>query len=395
MRTDSLSSLCTLIVRGISPKYTETGNGVMVLNQKCIRDHALSYAHARFHDIDVKPVNPDKYLQDGDALINSTGHGTLGRTTLVRNIGQDMIVDSHITIVRPDKTILYPPYFGYIIRKLESEFISLATGTSGQTELPRALLQNLKITFVESQEKQRRIVKELDSALEKIEQAIELTKSNYKNSVALFELYRDEAFDSIDKGYVKKLDEVCEKVEYGSSAKSERRGKVPVIRMGNIQQGRIDWDNLVYSNSDEEIEKYRLNYDDVLFNRTNSPELVGKAAVYKGETEALFAGYLIRIHRNTHLLDADYLNYYLNGTAAKNYGVSVMSKSINQANINGTKLKSYPIPVPPLKDQKIIVAKLNHIRQASDELQKAYSKKLSDLAKLKVLLLNRVFEDIL
>src|SRR4051794_15974094 len=108
------------------------------------------------------------------------------------------------------------------------------------------------------------------------------------------------------------LDDVVSGVEYGTSSKSERSGKVPVLRMGNIQNGRFDWNDLVYTNDEEEINKYLLKKNDVLFNRTNSAELVGKTAIFKGERPAIFAGYLIRIHLNQELLDPSYLTYFLN-----------------------------------------------------------------------------------
>jgi type I restriction enzyme S subunit len=133
-----------------------------------------------------------------------------------------------------------------------------------------------------------------------------------------------------------KLGEVCEDVEYGSATKSKETGKVPVLRMGNIQNGRFDWDDLVYTSDAAEIKKYLLKKNDVLFNRTNSAELVGKTAIYKGEQPAIFAGYLIRINYKDDLLDGDYLTYYLNTRAAKVYGNSVRSFGVNQSNINGT-----------------------------------------------------------
>jgi len=122
----------------------------------------------------------------------------------------------------------------------------------------------------------------------------------------------------------KKLGDVCEKVEYGSSAKSKPEGKIPVLRMGNIQNGAIDWKGLVYTADKEEIDKYLLKHNDVLFNRTNSDEHVGKAAIYKSERSAIFAGYLIRIHRKEDLIDADFLNYYLNSHTTRKYGKSVL-----------------------------------------------------------------------
>ncbi|MDY7800683.1 restriction endonuclease subunit S [Aeromonas caviae] len=106
-------------------------------------------------------------------------------------------------------------------------------------------------------------------------------------------------------------------IEYGSSAKSSSRGRVPVLRMGNLQDGQIDWGDLVYTNNDYEISKYELNDGDVLFNRTNSIDLVGKTALYKGIKKAIFAGYLIRIKVDPQCLDARYLNYFLNTPTAK------------------------------------------------------------------------------
>ena len=128
------------------------------------------------------------------------------------------------------------------------------------------------------------------------------------------------ALPALQKGWAwVRLGELSIGVEYGSAAKSKEAGKVPVLRMGNIQNGRFDWQNLVYSDNDAEIKKYLLKKNDVLFNRTNSPELVGKTAIYKGERPAIFAGYLIRINYLPTIVDADYLNYFLNSHFAKTY----------------------------------------------------------------------------
>lgn len=110
--------------------------------------------------------------------------------------------------------------------------------------------------------------------------------------------------------------------------------------MGNIQDGKISWDDLVYSNDSTDIAKYTLYKDDVLFNRTNSPELVGKVGIYKGERPAIFAGYLIRINYKKEMLNPIYLANILNSDTIRNHGFSVMPKSVNQANINGTLLKA-------------------------------------------------------
>ena len=239
---------------------------------------------------------------------------------------------------------------------------------------------------------QRRIVKILDEVFEKIAKVKENAEKNLQDSKDLFESYlRNILINSKKKWGAKPLGELCERVEYGSSSKSKKEGRVPVLRMGNIQDGKLNWDSLKYSDDEEEIEKYLLKYNDVLFNRTNSPELVGKTAIYKGEMPAIFAGYLIRIHRNEKLLDADYLNYFLNSDLAVKYGNSVVISSVNQANINGQKLKNYPIPALPIREQKSIVKKLDALSAETKKLEAIYEQKIADLEELKKSILKKAF----
>jgi type I restriction enzyme S subunit len=237
---------------------------------------------------------------------------------------------------------------------------------------------------------QRRIVSILDEAFESIVTAQANAARNLQNARALFDSHLQSVLLS-KKWKWKSLGDLCDGVEYGSSAKSKKQGKVPVLRMGNIQDGQLDWGNLVYSDDKDEIKKYLLNHNDVLFNRTNSPELVGKTAIYKSEMPAIFAGYLIRIHRKEDLLDAEYLNYFLNSQIAFDYGKTVVISSVNQANINGAKLKSYPIPTPSISEQRIIAKKLNALSAETQRLVAVYERKLAALDALKKSLLHQAF----
>ena len=150
----------------------------------------------------------------------------------------------------------------------------------------------------------------------------------------------------------------CINIQYGSSRKSESTGTMAVLRMGNIQNGRIDTQKLVYTSDKEEIAHYPLEYNDLLFNRTNSKELVGKTAIYKSEVSAIYAGYLIRI---TPLIDSDYLNYVMQTQFYWVYCQNVRSDAIGQSNINAEKLKNFIYPLTPLHEQKRIAKKLNSI----------------------------------
>lgn len=159
---------------------------------------------------------------------------------------------------------------------------------------------------------------------------------------------------------------VCTNIQYGSSQKSATSGKVAVLRMGNIQDGKLILDKLVYTSDEAEIEKYPLKYNDLLFNRTNSKELVGKTAIYKGEIPAIYAGYLVRI--TPLYMNSDYLNYVMQSQFYWSYCQSVRSDAIGQSNINAEKLKRFVFPLPPLAEQKRIVEKLEQLLPLCERL---------------------------
>ncbi len=141
--TSALADVATVIGRGITPKYLDHG-AVTVLNQRCIRGGRVDESAARLHDSELKPVRPEKLLQVGDILINSTGVGTLGRTAPVRALSKETTVDSHVTIVRPNSDV-DSAWLAYALSDLELTIEGMAEGTTGQTELSRHQLALLEI----------------------------------------------------------------------------------------------------------------------------------------------------------------------------------------------------------------------------------------------------------
>lgn len=180
-------------------------------------------------------------------------------------------------------------------------------------------------------------------------------------------------------------------VGYGTSAKSAKTGKMPVLRMGNIQNAKFDWNDLVFTSDADEIKKYELRPDDVLFNRTNSPELVGKTAIYRGEQPALFAGYLIRVNQIESLVNAQFLNLFLNSHVAKQHGNRVKTDGVNQSNINGEKLTNYPFPYCSLEEQKIIVEILDKTISKIDQMEDDVDIQLKKSEALRQSILKKAF----
>jgi type I restriction enzyme M protein len=167
-----------------------------------------------------------------------------------------------------------------------------------------------------------------------------------------------------------------------------------IFRMGEVQGGRlIDTGRMKFADiSRSEFKKYKLQPGDVLFNRTNSFELVGKTGIFDLQGDYCFASYLVRVLLKPNVMLSAFLNYFMN---SERFQVSVKkkaSKSINQANINATILANESVRFPEsLKEQKTIVIRLDHLREETQRLAGVYERKLNALDALKKSLLHEAF----
>ena len=128
------------IARGISPKYVSS-NGIRIVNQRCIRNHLIDYSLCRLSDRSKK-VPADKFLEQFDVLINSTGTGTLGRVAQVLVSSQEVSLDTHVTLVRANNRVL-PLVLGRSLENQEALIASLGKGATNQIELSRKDLGSL------------------------------------------------------------------------------------------------------------------------------------------------------------------------------------------------------------------------------------------------------------
>lgn len=393
------------ISRGKSPKYTEFSE-LPVINQKAIRWHGLQDEHLKYiHPGQIDQWTSERFIQEGDVLWNSTGTGTIGRACLVQkpHLSPPKVVDSHVTIVRPNKEIIDPRYLFAWIRspEIQGAIVDLSSGSTNQIELNRSTIAETRLPLAPLNE-QKRIADKLDGLLarvdacrERLDRVPQILK-RFRQAVlaaatsgALTEDWRE--YKGIENDWTAvELGDVAEGFSYGSAAKSAREGKIPVLRMGNIQNGQLDWDDLVFTSDPKEIKKYRLRAGDVLFNRTNSPELVGKTAVFKGEQEAIYAGYLIRVRCGKKLLPA-FLNYCLNSPAGRDYCWQVKSDGVSQSNINAKKLAAFPFDLPPLIEQCEIVTRVETLFTFADRLEARYTAGRERVDQLTPSLLDKAF----
>ncbi|KAB1662153.1 restriction endonuclease subunit S [Pseudoclavibacter chungangensis] len=161
---------------------------------------------------------------------------------------------------------------------------------------------------------------------------------------------------------IDQIGSLAESVNYGTSSKAGQEGKWPILRMGNISpSGRISTADLKYLDlPSNEVERFSVRPGDILFNRTNSPDLVGKTAVVRTNERFAYAGYLIRLRTNTRA-NPEFISGYLNSPHGKSTLRGMCKSIIGQANINAKELQSIRIAVPPrdLQDQwESVVTKL-------------------------------------
>ncbi|MEH8076851.1 restriction endonuclease subunit S [Gallibacterium anatis] len=154
-----LGELCTLVSRGITPRYTENiENSCIILNQRCIRDYQINSDNARMHDLSKRRISTDKILKTFDVLVNSTGVGTLGRVAQYLSTKNQMIsVDSHVTIIRPNIQKIDALYFGYLIKSKQSIIENLGQGSTGQTELSKEAIKELSVLVIKDKNIQNNI----------------------------------------------------------------------------------------------------------------------------------------------------------------------------------------------------------------------------------------------
>ena len=202
------------------------------------------------------------------------------------------------------------------------------------------------------------------------------------------------ALPKLPKGWIwATVEQLLTKIQYGSSKKTGNDSNdVPVLRMGNIVDGKIVLDNLKYLPKEhDEFPELLLDKGDLLFNRTNSRELVGKTAVYTGIPDPCsFASYLIRVRFNLHI-DSMIVTYYINSVYGKDWILSVVSQQAGQANVNGTKLKLLAVPMPPEKEQQILVEEVERRFSVADEVEKTITAELKRAEQLRQSILKKAF----
>ena len=183
-------------------------------------------------------------------------------------------------------------------------------------------------------------------------------------------------------------------IQYGISERAtEEKVGVPMLRMNNLQADGWDLSDLKYIHLDpENLRRYQLQIGDLLFNRTNSKELVGKCEVFREPGPWVFASYLIRLRVDRNRAEPRLVAAFINSPLGRAYMLSEKRQMTGQANVNATKLKALPIALPTLPEQRDILAELDALQIEIDRLRTVQSDTAAELDALLPAILDRAFK---
>jgi type I restriction enzyme S subunit len=386
-----LGEVCSLINRGVAPKYLETG-GIAVLNQKCVRDHEVSFEFGRRHDQKAKKVDPERYVRVGDVLVNSTGTGTLGRVAQVRaEPPEPTTVDTHVTIVRPEEGRFYRDFFGYMLTQIEDEIARSGEGASGQTELARSALQNkFSVSFPTSIPEQQRIVAILDEAFTGLATATANAEKNLKNARELFESYLNSVFAKKGAGWAEgRIGEVCT-LQSGTTVDKElerKKGDVPYLKVADMT---LEGNEERIISSSRFLNRKDIKPGNVLpVGTTIFPKRGGAILTNKKRLTAvpICADLNIMGVLPSENIRPELVFMYFLAVDMRKLG---SGSSIPQ--INNYDVSPLPIHFPRSKaDQKKLVDEFEQYQAAVRGLEDVYEKKIVGLAELKQSILQKAF----
>ena len=347
----ALRDVTNLITCGVAKRPEYVDEGVPFLSAKNVKNGEILYrdyncVSQETHEVLTKHNKPEK----GDILY--TRVGSVGEAAIIEK-EIDFSVFVSLTLIKPKHDLIENRYLKYLLNSASFKARALGSLTGiGVGNLNVSVVREYPIPLPPLKEQKRiaAILDKADAIRRKRQQAIQLA-DEFLRSVFL-DMFGDPVTNP--KGFpMGTIRDLVETANYGSSAKaSEFEGEFPILRMGNITyEGAIDLESLKYINLDEKDKpKYLASKGDLLFNRTNSKELVGKTAVYEEDCPMAIAGYLIRIRPNE-----KGNNYYLSGYLNSKHGKSTlfgMCKSIvGMANINAQEVQDIKIMIPPIELQ--------------------------------------------
>jgi type I restriction enzyme S subunit len=335
------------------------------------------------------PSRARKEIREGDVLV-STVRPNLNAVAIVPSELDGQIASTGFCILRPNPAILEPKYLFYFTNS--SDFVGNLSSKVRGAHYPAVSdndVKEIRMPLPPPSE-QRRIVAILDEAKTLRKKRTDADRKTARILPALFyKMFGDPATNP-KRWNSGTLGDVIIESQYGTSTPANVNGEgVPVVRMNNIDpDGYLNLNDLkcvVLSETD--VKAYSLFPGDILFNRTNTTELVGKTGLWRLRMPAVAASYLIRVRVDQTKALPEFIWAYMNCPFIKQTLLNMARRAIGMANINARELRSLPLLIPS-KDQQMSFAK--HL-SGIEELRDKRNRSDKNIEQLFMLLLHRAF----
>lgn len=356
------------ITYGIVLPGPDVPSGVPYVRVVDIQGGTIRADQLRRTSVEIARSYKRSSLVEGDLLVSIRGH--VGRTALVPQVaeGANLTQDTARVAILPSVDRRYVRWF--IESPIARRWLAQHTKGVAVTGINLGDLRRLPVPFCPLPE-QRRIADLLDKSdaiRRKRKETISMTAEVLRST--FLEMFGDPVANP--KGWpTRSVSDICDSKQYGTAEKANSEGRgLPVLRMNNLTYaGDIDISNLKWVELDSrDAQTLDLRAGDVLFNRVNSHELVGKTAVWHEGPGFTFAGYLIRLRVREDLATGDYVSAAMNLPSMKRTLMAMAKPSINMANISGSDLERLFLPVPPIALQR----KYSKVRETVMKLRERY-----------------------
>ena len=365
-----LGEVCT-IVSGSTPKTSVTsywdGNIKWITPAELNEDTFYIMDSVRHITEEGKEKTGLSYLPTGTVILSS--RAPIGKTAIA---GCEMCCNQGFkNLICSDA--IYNEYLYFFLKSKTDYLNSLGRGATFK-EISKSIVESIEIPLPEVNQQ-----KEIAEKFKKLEQLISLRKQQLAKLDELVKARFVEMFGTFPANPFRwdtgKIQDVVSDVRYGSSRPAVEGGKYPYLRMNNITySGELDLrDTKRIDIPDSELDKCTVRRGDVLFNRTNSKELVGKTCVYNRDELMVLAGFVIRVRINERIRP-EVLSAFLNMDFSKRMLIGMCKTAIGQANINAKELQNIDLYIPPIELQDQFVTLKNKIDQQKQTVQQSLEK---------------------
>ncbi|MFY1586335.1 restriction endonuclease subunit S [Micromonospora sp. WMMD734] len=278
----------------------------------------------------------------------------------------DAITSGDILVFEADDTQLLPEFLPFLVQS--DGFYGHALGTSAGSLSPRTNWRDLASYRFDlpSLDEQKHLAGLLWAA--------NSHKQAAKSAVKAMGVAIEQMVDALVSGSGaprRPIGDILDVCQYGLSTRAGEDGAYPMLRMTNLCAGAVVDRGLKYCDiSAAEFENHRVLKGDVLFNRTNSAEHVGRSGIFDLDGDFVFASYLVRLRPDPSVVDSRFLNYFINSRAGQNLIRVHISRGVQQANISASKLKMVRMPLPEMAEQASIVDRIDLLRTSQRESER-------------------------